>query len=220
MAQVNQPDQRDLEWVDISIPIREGMVQWPRDPPVIIELIMDMERGDSHNISQLSLGSHSGTHIDAPLHFLTNGAGIDEIPLDVITGKARIIEIRNAESINEDELALYNIKRGERILFKTHNSALMHSSSRFNENYVYLTEKAARYLADCRIGLIGIDYLSVGGFLQGGSEVHRILLKAGIWILESIDLSDVSPGVYELLCLPLRIVKGDGAPARAVLRKL
>jgi arylformamidase len=219
MMQKNyQYDYQTTTWIDISIPIHNGMVQWPHDPPVRVERVMDLERGDGHNMSQLLMGSHTGTHVDAPLHFLKNGAGIDEFPLNIVNGKVRVLEVSN-ESINPGDLTNQNIRPGERILFKTSNSSLIHNSDRFTEKFVFVTEKAARFLVDNRVSLVGIDYLSIGSY-QGGSAIHRILLSAGIWIIESLDLSDVIPGEYEMVCLPLKIVQGDGAPARVILRKL
>jgi len=207
-------------WTDISVPIREDLVHWPGDPPFHIERTSDMTHGDSHNFSMLHMGAHTGTHIDAPLHFINNGMSIDAIPLDILTGRARILEINSPETIDAADLAALAIKQGERLLFKTRNSTYAWHSSPFIEDYVHITVEAARYLVDRRVSMVGIDYLSIGGFQDDGIEVHRILLKAGIWIIEGLDLSAAAPGEYELVCLPLRILKSEGAPARAIIRPL
>ncbi len=212
----SQPD--GARWIDISVPLRDGMVHWPGDAPVRIERVLDLERGDGHTISHLSMGSHTGTHVDAPRHFIKGGTSIENMPLEITNGRARVLEIHHDRSIDLDELAPHGISPGERILFKTRNSSSVWKSDRFTEDFVCLSEEAARFLAGCRVRLVGIDYLSIGGFEQGGSEIHRILLSAGVWILEGLDLSVVVPGEYELVCLPLKLADGDGAPARAALR--
>jgi arylformamidase len=196
------------------------MVHWPDDPPVRIELTSDIERGDVANVSRIDMGSHTGTHMDAPLHFVRGGKGLDEMPLDATIGRARVIEIHDPESVKPNELRLHGISRGERILFKTQNSARAWQKDAFVEDFVYVSQEAARYLAGCKIQTVGIDYLSVGGFFRDGVETHQALLEAGVWIIEGLDLSQVEPGEYELICLPLKIEGSDGAPARAILRAL
>ena len=206
-------------WIDVSVPLHSGMVHWPNDPPIRIERIRDLERGDPCTLSALSMGSHTGTHMDAPLHFIRGGRGLDEMPLSAVIGPARVIAIRDPDSITPDELRAHRICRGERILFKTRNSARCWTADGFVEDFVYLSTAAAELLAERRVRTVGIDYLSVGGYREkNGVAVHRTLLGAGIWIIEGLNLSQVRPGVYELLCLPLKIERSDGAPARAVLR--
>jgi arylformamidase len=204
-------------WIDISVSLRDGMVNWPGDPPVRINRILDVERGDSHTLSAISMGSHSGTHIDAPLHFIKSGKGISDMPVDVAVGRARVLEIEDAVSMKPAELVPFGIRRGERILFKTRNSELWRSD-RFVEDFVFLTDEAADFLAARRVKVVGVDYLSVGAF-KGGGHAHRALLGAGVWIIEGLDLSQVSPGGYDLICLPLKLDRGDGAPARAIVRR-
>jgi arylformamidase len=205
-------------WIDISIPLTEGMVHWPNDPPVSIKRIQDIEQGATSNLSTISMGVHSGTHVDAPIHFIKEGKGVDHIPLDILVGKARVIEIRDQESITPEELASHRLLHGERILFKTRNSSEVWQKDEFVEDFVFISDAAADFLVNREIRLVGVDYLSVGSFKHGGSYVHKTLLSGGIWIIEGLNLSDVTPGKYDLICLPLRIVGGDGAPARAILK--
>ena len=205
--------------IDISVPLRSGMVHWPDNPPVRIERMLDMERGDVANVSKISLGSHTGTHMDAPIHFVRAGEGMDRLPLDATIGRARLVEIQDPVSIKPDELSQHGIGRGERVLFKTRNSSLGWWTQDFIEDFVYVSQEAARYLADREVRTVGVDYLSVGGFRRDGVETHQVLLGAGIWVIEGLDLSRVEPGEYELICLPLKVEDGDGAPARAILRK-
>jgi arylformamidase len=205
-------------WIDVSVPLRTGMVHWPDNPPVRIEFESSIQRGDVANVSTLSLGAHTGTHMDAPLHFIPDGAGIDQVPFDAVIGPARVIEIPDPVSIRATELVRHHMRAGERVLFKTLNSRLWAQGDHFVEDFVFIDEDAARYLADTHVRTVGVDYLSVGGYHADGAAVHRILLEAGIWIIEGLDLSLVAPGAYELVCLPLKISGRDGAPSRAVLR--
>jgi arylformamidase len=210
---------RGDDWIDITVPMRTGMVHWPGDPEVRIDRVHDMSNGADANVSQMALGTHTGTHMDPPLHYLPDGVGLDQMPPSVSIGPARVIEILDGRSIRPHELLASEIEPGERILFKTRNSARCWKTDRFVEDYVYVSREAAEYLATTGALLVGIDYLSVGPYQGDGTVIHRTLLRAGIWILEGLDLSRVQPGHYDLVCLPLRIVDSDGAPARAVLRK-
>lgn len=156
--------------------------------------------------------------MDAPLHFVRQGIGIDKLPLNTTVGRARVIEIQDTESIKPEELARHRIRRGERILFKTRNSSRGWQTDTFIEDFVFISKEAARFLAERKVRVVGVDYLSVGGFKRDGIETHRTLLEGGVWIIEGLDLSNVKPGKYDLICLPLKIEQGDGAPARAILR--
>ena len=205
-------------WIDVSVPLRSGMPHWPGDPPVRISRMLDMDRGDPCNVSRLSMGAHSGTHMDAPLHFLRKARGLDRMPFSAVLGRARVIPIRDRVSIKPEELRRHRIRRGERILFKTRNSARCWKTNAFVQDFVYISQEAARYLAARRVRTVGVDYLSVGGYHRDSRETHEALLGAGVWIIEGLDLSRVRPGRYELLCLPLRIVNSDGGPVRALLR--
>jgi len=206
-----------LRWIDISVTLRNAMVHWPDDPPVHIKHVKDMERGDNANLSLISMGAHSGTHMDAPLHFIREGIGIDKMPLDTAVGHSRVIEIHDTESIKPEELVRHRIRRGERILFKTRNSSWVWRRDTFVEDFVFISTEAAQFLVDRGVRVVGVDYLSVGGFKREGSKTHRVLLEGGVWTIEGLDLSRVSPGNYDLICLPLKLEQGDGAPARAIL---
>ncbi len=208
----------DSAWVDVSIPLRTGMVHWPGDKPVVIEQTQSIARGDPANLSVLSMGAHSGTHIDAPRHFLASGKTIDQMPPDVMVGRARVIGIAGA-AVEPGDLSKCAIGAGDRVLFKTANSARPWTSGAFSEDYVYISEAAAAYLAEKRVGLVGIDYLSVADF-RSTAGTHRLLMEAGVWLVEGLYLADIEPGEYCLVCLPLKIAGAEGAPARALLKRL
>ncbi len=207
------------DWIDISLPIRNGMIHWPDDPPVVIKRISDIADGAEANVSLLSLGTHTGTHMDAPVHFQPGKAGVDTLPVQAVVGKARVIEIHNPVIVTSEELVPHRIRKGERLLLKTRNSSRCWARKAFREDFVYVSQEAAEYLAGRKVMTLGIDYLSISGFHDDGARTHRTLLQAGIWIIEGLDLSGVKPGIYELLCLPLKIQDGDGAPARAFLKR-
>lgn len=207
-------------WIDVSVPIHSGMVHWPDNPPIEIERVQDMTKGDIANVSKLSMGVHTGTHMDAPLHFFEGGRSIDTMPLSATLGRARIIEISDTESIKPDELKPYNIQLGERVLFKTINSTQNWKTNEFVKNFVYISHEAAQYLAKLQVQVVGVDYLSVGGYSKDGPETHHALLGAGIWIIEGLNLSQVKAGPYDLICLPLKMVGSEGAPARAIVKPL
>ena len=204
------------DWFDVSVPLRDGLVSWPGDPPFRLNRVSDLARGDACTFSTLSMSAHAGTHIDAPLHFLRRGRSVDRFPLDATVGPARVITIRNRRVVEVDDLRRHRIRKGERLLLKTRNSARGRPGV-FFKDYVAVAPEAARHLASCGLRAVGIDGPSIGP-LQRGAETHRILLGAGIWIVEWLDLSRTPAGLYDLICLPLRIVGGDGAPARAILR--
>jgi arylformamidase len=207
------------DWIDVTVPLRTGMVHWPGDPEIRIERVEAIDRGDLANVSHLSLGTHTGTHMDPPLHYLPGGLGIDEMPLATGIGPARVVEIQDRDAITSHELLAADIAPNERVLFKTRNSARVWKTDAFVEDFVAISVEAAEYLATTGVQLVGVDYLSVGAFHgDTGPIVHRRLLEAGIWLVEGLNLGQVQPGAYELICLPLRIQDGDGSPARVVLR--
>ena len=200
--------------------LHSGMAHWPDNPPVRIERQLDIDRGDVANVSVLSMGSHTGTHMDAPLHFIADGRSLDEMAFEETIGPARVIEIFDEVAVTVAELADKDIQAGERVLFKTRNSHGAWNENSFVEDFVYISQEAARYLVERRVRTVGIDYLSVGGFKRDGEETHHALLGAGIWIIEGLNLAEVEPGDYELICLPLKVLGSDGAPARAIVRPL
>jgi arylformamidase len=206
------------EWIDITVPLSDGMVNWPGDPPIKVFRIRDMGKGDEFNMTALSMSVHSATHLDAPSHFTKLKTGIDKMPLSAVVGNARVIEIEDRDLIQPEELRPHRIKKGERILFKTRNSKRRWDKKPFNENFVHLSTDAAKHLVERQVQTIGVDYLSIGGYEGNVSEVHHIILNARIWVIEGLDLSHIEPGNYELICLPIKIENCEGAPARALLR--
>jgi len=205
-------------WIDITVPVREGMPVWPGDPAPLFERIMDQENGDVCTLTRVAMSAHTGTHMDAPLHFLRKRASIEQMPVEATVGPARVIGIRDRTAIRRAELLPYAIRKGERILFRTANSERDWGSLPFDENFVFIARDAAEHLAECGVRSVGVDYLSVGGYRQDAVETHEALLGNDIWIMEGLMLSDVEPGDYELVCLPLKLVGAEGAPARAILR--
>lgn len=209
-----------MSWKDISVSISPDLVVWPGDPPVRIEMVNDMHLGHEANLSRLDISAHTGTHMDAPRHFLKDGLSLDKMPLEVGVGKARVIGIEDRHSIKVDELQRHDIRKEDRILFKTRNSETVWTEKPFMYDFVHLETEAAKYLAEKRILLCGIDYLSVSGINKNETQVHRSLLKAGIWVIEGLFLKDVEPGYYEMVCLPVKIKNSDGAPARVLIKKI
>jgi arylformamidase len=216
-SSMNSPS--DQGWIDVSVPVRPGMVHWPDDPEVQIDRVADMAKGSAWNLSRISMSAHTGTHVDAPLHVVGDGLAIDQVPLDAMIGPARVIEIADRHAVEPQELQGQEIRPGERILLKTINSQRCWTNTRFIEDYVGLSPAAAEFLAARRVRTIGIDYLSIGPYGPDGEATHRILLRAGIWVIEGLDLSLVEAGSYDLVCLPLKLIGADGAPARAILRR-
>ncbi|MEM7760394.1 MAG: cyclase family protein [Cyanobacteria bacterium P01_A01_bin.40] len=208
------------DWIDISLTIHPDMPYWPDNPAVTIEPSQCLAHGDVCNVSKMTIGTHTGTHVDGINHFIKGGIGIDQMPLDATIGIARVIEIKDPHQIKVGEIEPHNIKAGERILFKTKNSDGALKSNTFVKDFVHISTEAARYLADKKVRTVGVDYLSVGGYEGNVIEVHHALLGSGIWAIEGLDLSQVEPGNYQLICLPIKLKDGDGGLARAVLRSL
>lgn len=203
---------------DISLPISSDLPVWPGDPPFERKLIDSIARGGQTNTSFLAMSAHMGTHIDAPDHFLGNGRTIENLPLNILTGRVYVLHLPEADLITAAMLAQADIPpRTRRILFKTRNSELWKQKAKnFQTDFVALAPDAAEYLVEHGFKLVGIDYLSIAPY-DNGRPTHQILLRAGIVIVEGLDLSAVSPGRYTLHCLPLKLVGSDGAPARAIL---
>jgi len=206
------------ELIDISVPIHPGMHVWPGDPPVRVDRVASLAEGDSCNLSRLDLCAHTGTHIDAPLHFVRGGASVDQLPLDAFVGPARVVDARDRAAIGAEDIEAIAVQSGERILFRTANSERWTLPS-FLTDFVALTDEAAELLASRGPRLVGIDYLSAQPFHADTAGVHDALLGAGIAVLEGLNLAGVEPGQYELICTPLLILGCEGAPARALLRR-
>lgn len=206
------------KWIDICVPISDGMPHWPGEPPVSVTRMKSIENGHGANVSVLSMSAHTGTHMDAPLHFIENGKDITAADAEILIGEARVIEIRGKGEISADDISSYDFKQGERILLKTGNSDEEWFEREFNSNYAFLAGDAAAYLARKGVVLVGIDYLSIAKYKEG-EEAHKHLLGNGIWIIEGLYLKEAEEGVYDMICLPLKIRGSEGAPARVMLRK-
>ena len=204
---------------DISLSLRTGGVVYPGNPAISITAQQAISQGAGANVSRLDMGSHSGTHVDAPKHFFDDGAGVDALPLDVLMGPARLIAFADTvKSIGESDLRAHDLMGVTRLLMRTRNSAWLASgATEFHPDYTYLAPDGAAYLVGLGVKLVGVDYLSVEQFHSGHHRTHRTLLSANVVIVEGLVLVEPPPGDYELCCLPLRIAGLDGAPARAVL---
>lgn len=223
-------------WIDITlplnteIPLAPAMPAQPGQPPPPAESkkiplptvyrFFDAERGDRATMSRIEMSSHDGTHIDAPLHFIPGGTTIDAMPIETTVGPCRVIEIKDEKSVTVKELAPYKIKAGERILFKTKNSPKVYAVRQYAGKFVTISLEAAKYLAKRKIRLVGIDYISVASAetMENVGDVHKAFLSNGIFILEALNLAGVKPGRYDLVCLPMRIEKGDAGPCRVAIR--
>ncbi len=180
-----------------------------------------MAEGAECNVTGLNMSAHTGTHMDAPRHFIADGEAMEAWPPEATVGRCRVIEIADPVAVTASELAIHQPRAGERILFKTENSRKrLLNEPVFIEDFVYVAEDAAQLLVACGVRSVGVDYLSVGGFSRDGTETHVALLGAGIWVVEGLDLSAISPGEYDWNCLPLKLVGADGAPCRALLREV
>ena len=194
--------------IDISLSIDAGMAVWPGDPPVLVEPVSRVEAGDIAAVSRLALGTHTGTHVDPPAHFLAGGATVDELPLDVLVGPAVVADLTGGGPVDSARLAALDLPEGTvRVLLKTSAAGGL------------VTPDGAAWLVERGLQLVGVDTLSIEP-PSDDYPVHRLLLGASVIIVEGLDLSAAAPGRYQLACLPLRIAGGDGAPARAVLLPL
>lgn len=216
------------EWKDITLPLGKdlpalpgGMSERPVQSPRF-ERFFDVDKGDRVTMSRIEMNSHDGTHIDSPLHFFYGGATIDNMPLDTTVGAARVIEIKDTRSIKPEELENYNIQPGERLLFKTRNSPNAYATKVLTGDYVYISTEAARFLVEKKVRLVGLDYLTIGNFKSPENirETHEILLGNDVYVIEGLNLTGVIAGGYELICLPLKLERGDAGPCRAILRPL
>lgn len=208
-----------MKTYDITLPISPGMPVWPGDPPVILEQVSSMDAGAHDNVSRLGCSVHTGTHVDAPHHFLNDHRTVDALSLDVLTGPAQVIQIpEEVDLITADILEKAAVPSGtSRLLLKTRNSRLWERrENEFVMDFVGISVDGAEWLVRAGLKLVGIDYLSIAPYKQS-LLTHQVLLKPGIIILEGVDLSAVSAGIYDLICLPLKLAGSDGAPARAIL---
>jgi arylformamidase len=204
--------------IDVTVPLSAALPTFPGDPRFQLDFTNRITDGAACNGSRLSLGSHTGTHVDAPYHFLADGASVDQLPLEILIGRCRVVEVSDRERVERAQLEACDLRDDLRVLIKTRMSGQLRQPN-FQEDFVYLTPDAASYLVQAGIKLVGVDYLSVEKFGSKDFAAHHTLLAAGVVIIEGLDLSLVDPGDYELTCLPLLVAGADGAPARVVLRK-
>jgi len=206
---------------DATLTLRSDMPTWPGEHGPRLEPLKRMARGDSSNVSLLTLGDHTGTHVDPPVHFVEGAPGVDALPLEALVGPCRVVGYEGADHISGQWLDGAGIPRGtERVLFKTTNSEQWRSPApAFSQDFIALDETAAHWLVRAGVRLVGIDYLSIEPFGSGkiGHPAHVALLRAGVVIVEGVDLHEVGPGDYELVCAPLKIKDGTGSPARVLL---
>ena len=202
---------------DVSVSVRTGGLIYPGNPEITIEAQQAIAKGAGANVSRISFGSHTGTHVDAAKHFFDDGQTVDAIPLEKLTGRALLIAFDDSVmSVTADHLSKHDLGNHTRVLIRTRNSALL-DQSEFVRDYTFLAPDGAQYLADKGVELVGVDYLSIQQFRSGHHRTHRTLLERGIVIVEGLALSEPAPGEYDFYCLPLKLEGLDGAPARAIL---
>ena len=204
---------------DVSVTISKDLAMPPGAPQPVVAPLMKVEEGYPFSIFMLAFVDHCGTHVDAPYHFEADGSKVDELPLDVLIGRARVVELAVERAIERADLERLDLRGVERLLLKTRNSAIVHSKE-YKKDSVYLDPGAAELLVERGIKLVGIDYWSVEAYGSQDHRTHHTLLRARVVIVELLDLSQIAPGDYELICLPLKVRGAGGAPARVVLREL
>ena len=207
-----------MKLIDVSVPLDQSLASYPNNLPFSLEAIKRIARGDSSNVSALHMSAHTGTHVDSPRHFFDEGTGTEALALEMLIGRTRVIELRPRAGITAEELASVDLSEDVRVLIKTPNSKLW-GDPEFHKDYVGVTESGAKYLVEHGIKVVGVDYLSVEVFKTPGAPAHHVLLGGGTIVIEGLNLRDVEPGIYEMICLPLKVVGSDGAPARVVLRR-
>lgn len=208
------------KYIDITVPVTAGMVVYKGDPPVEFSPASSTKSGDPYNLTALKLSTHSGTHIDAPHHFFSSGKTIDQIPLDTLIGPVRVVLMRGMKSITTDALQKADLEGVTRVFFKTDHSYLLDRYSKFRTDYVHLEVEACGYLVARGMKMVGIDSFSVEKHDSVNYMSHKVLLGAGVVIVEMLNLKGTLPGDYNLYCLPLNLQGTDGAPVRAVLGPL
>jgi len=204
--------------IDVTAPLSADVPVFPGDPCFHMEFPYRIAQGKPYNIAQVTMGVHSGTHVDAPYHFIEDGATVDALPLEILMGKVRVVQVAAREAIDLADVQSLDLTDEIRVLFKTRMSGQLRKRE-FQEDFVYLTPAAAVHLVRAGIKLVGVDYLSVEKFQSPDYATHHTLLGAGVVIIEGLDLSEADAGEYDMTCLPLRMVGADGSPARVVLRK-
>ncbi|HLZ44741.1 MAG TPA: cyclase family protein [Gemmatimonadales bacterium] len=212
----------DAPWIDATATLDSATTPvYAGDAPLRFDFLKDLRRGDALTLSVFSLGAHSGTHVDAPMHFVADGAPIDQVRLDALVGPARVIQIDDSvQAITAAELDRHQWKGAERVLFRTRSTARhWMSAAEFHRDFAYIAPDAAQLLADAGVKLVGIDYISAEQFGAPAPRTHRTLLGKGIPIVEGLDLTDVPAGDYDLIVLPLKVRGHEAAPARAIVRK-
>lgn len=207
------------DWTDVSVAIRSEMPNWPGNPPVWVREVEPFQQDDPARVSVLSMSSHTGTHLDAPAHYLEHGSTIDEMPPGVGLGPAHVVHVEEAAVVEPEHFDGVDLDRVDRLLVRTRNSPAVWEQEGFVDTYAHLSTEAAEHLAEADLDLLGVDYLSVAGYQRNETPVHRALLDAGTWILEGLNLAGVPAGEVELACLPLKVEGCDGAPARALVRE-
>lgn len=207
-----------MKLIDISVPIDSRLATYPGNTPFSLDAVKRIANGDSSNVSTIRMSAHAGTHVDAPRHFFDDGVGVEGLPLEMLCGRARVIELTTRRAVTAEDFSGVDLREDVRILLKTHNSRLW-GSPEFHTEFIGVSEGAARFLVDRGVKVLGVDYLSVEQYKAPGAPAHHVLLGAGIIVIEGLNLRDVEPGSYEMFCLPLPVVGADGAPARVVLRR-
>jgi arylformamidase len=203
---------------DISVSVRTGGLVYPGNPEILIEPQQAISKGAGANVSHISFGSHTGTHVDAAKHFFDDGQTVDKIPPERFVGPCVLIAFDEPDraSVGAADLQRHDLAGQKRVLIRTRNSGRLYSPE-FDKAYVFLAPDGAEYLVSLGVELVGVDYLSIEQFHSGHHRTHRALLEKDVVIVEGLDLSEPDPGEYELICLPLRLEGLDGAPARALL---
>ncbi len=203
---------------DVSVPVRTGGLIYPGNPEILIEPQQAISAGAGANVSRVSFGSHTGTHVDAARHFFDDGQTVDQIPLDKFVGPAVLLAFDEPDrvSVGAPDLEPHDLAGQKRVLIRTRNSARL-KNPEFDPKYAFLAPDGAEYLVSLEVELVGVDYLSIEQFHSGHHRTHRALLEKQVVIIEGLDLSEPAPGAYQLVCLPLRLEGLDGSPARALL---
>lgn len=205
--------------LDVSVRLVPGMPVYPGNPEFEFAPVHRIADGHSSNHSRVVMGTHTGTHVDAPLHFFDGRPGVDQMPLELLIGRVRVIDLPHRGGITQAHLAAAGLREDLRVLLRTPNSALWNTTDGFHTDYTYITEDGAKFLVDQGVKVVGVDYLSVEQFKKAGAPAHHVLLGDGVIIIEGLNLSDAEAGPYEMYCLPLKIANADGAPARVVLKR-